>query len=124
MALLLLQAGCAGVKLTRVQPGQSVEVALAKKATALPPPAPPPAMTQGGELPNKNTEAIEDGFALGNFCLESGKTEEAIRAFEKVLKLDPSYAEAWSKLATAYQNAGKKEKAEEAMNKFKALTTR
>jgi Tfp pilus assembly protein PilF len=123
--LLFLLAGCSGVKLTRVPPGQSVEVALAKKATALPTPTPPPSvMVQGGELPNKRAEEIEDGFALGNFCLEGGKYAEAIGAFEKVVKLDPTYAEAWSKLATAYQNAGKKEKAQEAMRKFNALTTR
>ena len=126
LVLLLLQAGCSGVKFTRVAPGQTVEVALAKKATALPTPTPPPdyARLQGGDLPNKHTEEIEDQYALGSFCLETGKYEEAIIAFEKVVKLDPSYAEAWGKLATAFQNAGKLAKADEAMRKFKALTTR
>ncbi|MEI8342144.1 MAG: tetratricopeptide repeat protein [Verrucomicrobiota bacterium] len=122
---LLVLAGCSGVKFTHVTPGQSVEVALAKKATAVPTPTPVPyAMVQGGEMPNKNMEEVEDSFALGSFCLEGGKTAEAISAFEKVVKLDPSYAEAWSKLATAYQAVGKKEKADEAMKKFKSLTTR
>jgi len=123
--VLLFLTGCSGVKFTRVTPGESVEIALAKKATARPTPTPAPyAIVQGGEMPGKSLEEIEDSFALGNFCLEGGKNEEAIGAFEKVVKLDPSYAEAWNKLSTAYQNAGKKEKADEAMKKFKALTAR
>ena len=125
LVLLFLQTGCSGLKFTHVTPGQSVEVALAKKASAMPTPTPPPlAVVEGGELPNKRAEEIEDNFALGNFCLETGKNEEAITAFEKVVKLDPSYAEGWSKLAIACHNAGKKEKADEAMRKFMALTSR
>ena len=123
--LLFLLAGCTGVKFTRVQPGDSVEVALAKKASAVPTPAPRPrVMVQGGDLPDKRMEEIEDGLALGTFCLEGGKTNEAIGAFEKVIRLDPSNTEAWGKLASAYQTAGKKEKAEEAMKKYKKLTAR
>jgi len=123
--LLLLIGGCSNLKLTHVTPGQSVEVALAKKATPLETPA-EPSMTPGPVegLPDKKSEEIEDQFALGNFCLESNKIKEAITAFEKVVKLDPTYAEAWGKLATAYETAGKTEEAAEAMKKFKSLSLR
>jgi len=110
------------MKFTHVPPGQSVEVALAKKAVAVP--TPTPAMVQGGELPSKDVEAAVDAFSLGNFCLEAGKTKEAIEAFEKVVKLDPSYAEAWSKLSEAYLKAGNKAKSDQALQKYKALTLR
>lgn len=125
LIMLLLSAGCSDVKFTRVTPGESVEIALAKKASAISTPAPAhSAIVQGGDLPDKHLEEINDQLALGNFCLEGGKNDEAINAFEKVIKLDPSNAEAWNKLSTAYQIAGKKEKADEAMKKFKSLTTR
>jgi len=120
---LPLLAGCADWKLTRVQPGESVEIALAKKATAMPTPTPPPSF-QGGDLPDKITEAVLESVALGNFCLEAGKNEEAAAAFEKAARLDPTFAEAWKKLAVVYQNTGRKEKAEEALRKFKTLTER
>lgn len=120
-ALLLMTVCCSGVKITRVPPGQSVEVALAKKATAIPTPTPLPVL-EGPMLPDKAADEMEQNFTLGNFCLETGKNTEAIDAFEKVVKTDPTYAEAWNKLVTAYRNAGKKDKADEAENKFKALS--
>ena len=129
-ALLLLLGACSNLKFTHVTPGQSVEVALARKATPVETPGQPVEITQEVAredvkgLPDKRSEEINDQFALGGFYLESGKTKDAINAFEKVVKLDPTYVEAWGKLATAYAATGQTEAAAEATKKFKALSLR
>jgi len=110
------------MKLTRVPPGQSVEFALAKKA--IPVPTPTPDMIQGGALPYRDVQTVEESFALGNFCLQTGKFSEAIEAFEKTVRLDPNYADAWFKLSQAYLTAGDKEKSGQAMMKYKELMQR
>src|SRR5687767_13151553 len=71
--ILLMQAGCSTWKFTRVPPGQSVAIALSKKAT--PVEQPPPILTLAQPLPEPdlpkseaNLEALTDYFALGNLC--------------------------------------------------------
>jgi tetratricopeptide (TPR) repeat protein len=132
LALLFAGAwlpGCAYVK--HVPPGQSLDVALARRpevvATPTPTPAPkialanPAATTANSELPLPQTEKVADAFTLGNLCLQQGRYQDAIRAYQAALKDDPSFAEAWSNLAVAYQDAGQNDKALAAFKKYKMV---
>jgi tetratricopeptide (TPR) repeat protein len=119
-AMILLSAGCADWKFTRVEPGETVEIALAKKATAVATPAPVGAAPVGG-VPPPCIPEVDELLTLGNFCLETQRDAEAVNAFEKAVKLDPSRAEGWSGLITACQNTGRQKRADEAVQKLKAL---
>lgn len=124
----------------RVPPGQSVAFALAKKPEMvnLPPAATPnpanaasaqPGATNSAAtgvhveppLPSSDVEKIADSFTLGNLCMEQGRYEDAIAAYQEAVKLNPGFADAWNKLAVAYQNIGQDKKALEAYRKSKAL---
>lgn len=118
-----LLAGCATFH--HVPPGQSAAFSLARKPelVALPPsaqPTPAPAAVVAPPLPD--TEKIADSFTLGNLCLEQGHNEEAAKAYETVVTLNPNFAEAWNKLAIAYQNLGEEKKALAAFKKYKTVT--
>jgi len=116
------------VEFHRVPPGQSVAFARAKKAelVALPPeekPAPVPGATvPEPTLPDNNVEKIADSFMVGNLCMEQGKYAEAASAYQQAVSLNPNFAEAWNKLAIAYQNLGEDKKAIEAFRKSKAVS--
>lgn len=115
-------------------PGTSVEIALAKKAqlvrlplptqtTVVPPGAAPrvsavePPLPEGGGV----VEQVGEAYSRGMFCLEAGRTEEAIAAFEEAVKLDPNFSDAWHKLALLYEKAGDAKKAIEAFKKAKKI---
>jgi tetratricopeptide (TPR) repeat protein len=118
-----LLAGCAYIK--HVPPGQSLSEALALKPelVALPSPSPTPPLAQvdNPPLPTIQTETVADSFTLGNLCLQQGRYQDAINAYQAALKDDPNFAEAWNNLAVAYQDAGQDDKAMEAFKKYKMV---
>ncbi len=134
---MLAMGGCANMKLTHVPPGESVEVALAKKAELIRMPAPPAsAMTATGaagasgvhvpavepELPGTSTmERVAEAYSRGEFCLGAGKDDEAIAAFEEAVKIDPAFTEAWQQLAMLYEKKGSSKKAIEAFRRSKKI---
>jgi len=127
--------GCAYIK--HVPPGQSLSEALAKKAQLVAMPAPPPqaqpvlpmALAETDTLqvpptpmtPVPETEEVADDFTLGNLCLQQGRYNDAIAAYQKAVQRDPSFADAWNKLALAYQDAGQDDKAMDAFKKYKTV---
>ena len=86
-------------------------------------PEPQPTLTVPPLAPS-DTDKAADSFALGNFCLAQGRNAEAIAAYETTVKLNPKLAEAWSKLAIAYQNAGEDQKALDAFKKSRAAAVK
>jgi tetratricopeptide (TPR) repeat protein len=62
------------------------------------------AMAAGGAGGGGGTEAV---FNVGVTAWNAGKAEEAKKAFEEVLKIDPKYANAHYQLAMCYVNLGK-----------------
>jgi tetratricopeptide (TPR) repeat protein len=132
--ILAAAAGLAIGACVHTPPGTSVEVALAKKAEIVRYPAPPtpPAPPAGPvaaanvpavepELPNKKVEMVGEAYSRGQFCLEAGKDEEAILAFQEAVKLDPQFGDAWNKLALLYEKTGDEKKALEAFRQSKAV---
>ena len=53
--------------------------------------------------------------------MQAGQTKEAISAMEEAVKLDPSFSDAWTKLAILYQKNGDTDKATEAYKMAKKL---
>ena len=113
-----------------VPPGQSLFEATAKKPELIALPAPPeqtvaiarpPTQADAAPLPAPQTEKVADAFTLGNLCMQQGRYEDAIKAYECALKDDPSFAEAWNNLAIAYQNSGQDDKAMAAFRKYKMV---
>ncbi len=118
-----------------VPPGQSLFEATAKKpqVVALPTPpaqtvaaaypsAPPDSLPPSAPpLPAPQTEKVADAFTLGNLCMQQGRYEDAIKAYESAVKEDPTFAEAWNNLAIAYQNSGQDDKAMAAFRKYKMV---
>jgi tetratricopeptide (TPR) repeat protein len=124
----LFLAGCSA-QFTRVPPGQSAMFARAQRAQfiAAAPSTQAPGYSGMGTveppLPSGAAgDTVNDYYALGSFCLQQERNEEAISAFQKVVQLDPNYADAWNSLAICYQNTGETTKALEAFKKYKALT--
>ena len=74
------------------------------------------------EPPLPDTESVADNFTLGNLCLEQGRNADAVAAYQRAVQLNPSFAEAWSKLAVAYQNLGEEKKSLEAFKKYKTAS--
>jgi Flp pilus assembly protein TadD len=104
-----------------------VGVALAKKATVVPTPTPAPVVTNTGNTAadaerESITETIADDFTLGNLMMQQEKYAEAIKAYERAVKLDPTFAEAWNHLAICYQNLGQNVKAVDAFKRYKTIT--
>jgi Flp pilus assembly protein TadD len=56
-------------------------------------------------------EKVADLYTRGSTALGAGQTGEAILALEEATKLDPAFADAWTKLAAAYSKAGQDAKA-------------
>lgn len=127
----LMLVGCSSLKVTHVPPGESLNVALAQKAdlVQLPPP-PPSTVAPGGatyaavepELPGSSTvERVAEAYSRGEFCLSAGKDDEAISAFEEVVKIDPAFTEGWQHLAMLYEKKGQSKKAMEAFRRAKKV---
>ncbi len=70
---------------------------------------------------DKLTGNVEFDYLLGVAALDSGKIDEAIIAFERVLAAQPNNAGAQLDLARAYFNAGSLDLAEGTFQKLKAL---
>lgn len=70
---------------------------------------------------DKLTGNVEFDYLLGVAALDSGKIDESIIAFERVLAVQPNHAGAQLDLARAYFNAGSLDLAEGTFQKLKAL---
>jgi tetratricopeptide (TPR) repeat protein len=77
------------------------------------PPLPLPDIPGDPALPEPagTADKVADLFTRGTTLLKAGQTGEAILAFEETVKLDPAFADAWTKLAAAYSKAGQDSKA-------------
>src|SRR6187431_3214817 len=93
-------SGCSAFKnleVVHIPPGQSMNERLAKKADLVRLPAPAtPALGSGPAveppLPgNSNVERVAEAYSRGEFCLGAGKDDEAVAAFEEVVKIDPTF---------------------------------
>jgi len=146
VVLALLAGAC-----VHTPPGTSVEVALAKKPELVRLPAPPPPVVEPGSvvasigsgpgtgsstgtsvnvpavepaLPDNQVERVAEAYTRGQFCMQAGKDEEAIVAFEEVVRIDPTFFDGWSNLALLYEKVGNEEKAVEAFRKSKKVAGR
>ncbi len=70
---------------------------------------------------NDSVTAVAEAYTRGNTALEQGHTADAITAFQQAVQFDPSFSEAWQKLAMAFEKAGKPDKAKEAYRHSKEL---
>ena len=131
--LFFFHGACSHVQVTHVPPGQSVNLALAKKPEVLRMPAAVPAAPGANarmpviepELPKDNTvERVAEAFTRGGFCMSAGKDQEAIEAFEETVKIDPAFTEAWQNLAMLYEKKGDSKKALDAFRRAKKLVRR
>ena len=120
---------CVHVQITHVAPGQSLGVALAKKPELVRLPAPPPAPVTAGKTPmpdaglpkSDNIARVADAFSRGEFCMNAGKDDEAIAAFQEAVKIDPTFTDAWQRLAALYEKKGDNKRAIEAFRKSKKV---
>jgi lipoprotein NlpI len=112
-------------------PGTSVEVALAKKPELVRLPESPKIADKRESskvapveptLPADNkTEKIADAYTRGGFCMEAGKDQEAIAAFQEAVALDPTFTDAWQNLAVLYEKSGDQKRALEAFRRSKKI---
>ncbi len=139
--LACLLAGCAMTNsIVHTPPGTSVEIALAKKpevvnlpataATATPVSGVHSNSTAGANVPaveppmpakDALTERVAEAYSRGVFCLQAEREDEALASFEEAVKIDPTFTDAWEKLATIYERRGDAQKALEAFKKAKTL---
>lgn len=68
---------------------------------------------------NSDTNSAENWFLYGNALWIAGEIQEAKKAFEKVIELDPNYADAYYQLSSL--NSDNTEKAISYLNKFMEL---
>jgi tetratricopeptide (TPR) repeat protein len=71
------------------------------------------------EKTDSNNVSLQLNFAF--FSEKSGQWDKAIARFEKVLKIQPDFIEAYLHLADAYEQKGDKAKAIESLEKYKSL---
>ncbi len=127
-------AGCTPVQITHVPPGQSLGVAMAKKPELVHLPGPPPgapvatvtkpATSNDDGLPKSdNTARVAEAFSRGEFCMGAGNDDEAIAAFLDAVKIDPTFTEAWQRLAALYEKKGDNKKAMEAFRRSKKVAS-
>lgn len=129
-AAALLFGACGHVEVTHVPPGQSLGVAMARKPDLVRLPAPPPSATPLQPQDRSASAGVKEGdilshvaeaFSRGQFCMNAGKDDEAIAAFQEVVKLNPAHAEAWQNLAALYEKKGDNKKAIEAFRRAKKV---
>ena len=120
---------------THVPPGQSLNVAMAKKPEVVRLPAPPQpvqssmvATTQvpavEPDLPKMDNSAkAAEAYSRGEFCMTAGNDDEAIAAFQEVVKIDPTSTEAWQQLAALYEKKGDNKKAIDAFRRAKKIAS-
>jgi tetratricopeptide (TPR) repeat protein len=126
-AAALMLGACGHVEITHVPPGQSLGVALAKKPQLVRLPAPPPGSVAQDRSPTAGVKAsdniarIAEAYSRGQFCMNAGKDDEAIAAFQEAVKLNPAYSEAWQNLAALYEKKGDNKKAIDAFRRAKKI---
>jgi tetratricopeptide (TPR) repeat protein len=115
--------GCTtSVKITHIPPGGSLNVALAKKAELVRLPASPkPAPGAPGSV--ASVEPTGEAYTRGEFCMQTGKDDEAIAAFEEAVRIDPAFSEAWQQLAMLYEKKGNSKKAIDAFRRAKKIAS-
>jgi tetratricopeptide (TPR) repeat protein len=127
LGLALVGGGMAAC--VHTPPGTSVEVALAKRPEVVRYPQPEipkiaaaSSSSSGGALPAApdKTELVADAYSRGEFCMKTGKSQEAIEAFREAVKIDPKFSAAWGMLAQLYEQEGQEQAAVEAFRKAKA----
>lgn len=79
------------------------------------------AMLREVEKTDSNNVKLQMTFAL--FSVKSGQFDKAIKRFEKVVRIDPSFIEAYLHMADAYDQMGDKAKTIEMLEKYESLTT-
>ncbi|MDR3403350.1 MAG: tetratricopeptide repeat protein [Chthoniobacter sp.] len=114
-------------------PGQSLGVALAKKPEVVRLPGPPPGAVAPQTAQGKSPSAgmvegdklakVAEAFSRGQFCMNAGKDDEAIAAFQDVVKLDATVTEAWQNLAALYEKKGDNKKAIDAFRRAKKIAS-
>ena len=72
------------------------------------------------EKTDSNNVKLQLTFAF--FSAKSQQWDKAIKRFEKVLRIDPLYIEAYLHLADAYEQQGQKEKTIEMLEKYASVT--
>ena len=89
----------------------------------MPLPPPPVGIVPEPSLPDPAFagDRVADLYVAGCAAMKAGQNAEAIKALEGAVELDPSFADAWTKLVVLYQNAGEQKKAVEAYRKVKHL---
>lgn len=128
-AVALTLGACGHVEITHVPPGQSLGVAMAKKPELVRLPAPPPGAASqqqdrsasAGMKEGDMLAHVAEAYSRGQFCMNAGKDDEAIAAFQEVVKLNPSFSEAWQNLAALYEKKGDNKKAIEAFRRAKKI---
>ena len=55
--------------------------------------------------------------------MNAGKDDEAIAAFLEAVKIDPTFAEAWQRLAALYEKKGDNKRAIDAFRKSKKIAS-
>lgn len=120
---LLLALGAMAGACVHTPAGTPVEVALAKKAevvrlppTPLPLRASAPSSGAKADPEAEKTALVAEAYSRGEFCMNAGKDEEAIAAFREVVKLDPTFTEAWNRLAALFERSGNEK---ESLNAFR-----
>ena len=74
------------------------------------------------EVEKTDTTNIQVQMVLGAFAVKSGQFDKAEARYQKVLKINPSYLEAYLFLADVYEKKGEKNKTIETLEKYVALT--
>jgi tetratricopeptide (TPR) repeat protein len=124
----LALGACGHVQYTHVAPGQSLGVALARKADLVRLASPPPGSMAGRmqavepDLPaSDNLSRAAEAFSQGEFCMGAGKDDEAIAAYQQAVKIDPTFGDAWQRLAALYEKKGDNKKAMDAFRRAKKV---
>jgi Flp pilus assembly protein TadD len=105
--------------------------ALARKPDLVRMPAPPqkaaaPASAAVSATDLKKSDdasRVAEAFSKGEFCMSAGNDDEAIKAFQEVVRLDPTFSEAWQRLAALYEKKGDSKKALDAFRRSKKIAS-
>ena len=74
------------------------------------------------EVVAQDSTYIEAHLRLAMFAVQSGQYQKAIERYEKILRIKPSFNEAYLYMGEVYANMGNKEKAIKNLEKFKELS--
>ncbi|MBS1645941.1 MAG: tetratricopeptide repeat protein [Bacteroidetes bacterium] len=74
------------------------------------------------EVEQADSTNVQVQMVLAGFAVKSAQYDKALLRYQKVLRLQPDYMEAYLFLADAYEKQGEKNKAIETLKKYVALT--